>query len=191
MLLSYPFMSNTATSWTAARQASLFLTISWSLSKFMSTALVMPSSHLILWCPLLLLPSIFPSIRDFSNESADWTRWPKDRIFSFSISHSNEYSWKISFKIGWFDLLVVQRTLRSLLQHHSLKASILWSSSFFAVQLLQSYVTMGETLTHFYSNPIGVYVNLSSDEPYAQVHRQFILLSIDLLIKRRVIIVAK
>ena len=124
-----------ATLWTAAHQASLSLTISRSLPKFMSIALVMPSSHLILWCPLLLLPSIFPSIRDFSNESAVYCRWPKYWSFSFSISSSNEYSGLISLKTDWFDLLAIQGALRSLLQHHSSKASILQCSVFFMVQL--------------------------------------------------------
>ena len=122
-----------ATPWTAARQASLSLTISQSLPKFMSIVLVMPSSNLILWCPLLLLPSIFPSIRDSSNESAVCIRWPK--YWSFSINPSNEYSGLIFLKIDWCDLFMVQGILRSLLQHHSLKASILWHSAFFMVQL--------------------------------------------------------
>ena len=110
----------------------------------MSIAFVMPSSHLILWC-LLLLPSIFPSITDFSNELAVHIRWPKYWSFSFSISLSNEYSGLISLKIDWFDLLAVQGTLRSLLQHHSLKASILWCSALFTVQLSQLYMTTGKT----------------------------------------------
>ena len=122
-----------ATPWIAAHQASLSLTVSQSWSKFKSIALVMPSSHLILWCPLLLLPSIVPSIRDFSNESAVHTRRPKYWSFSFSISPSNKYSGLISLKIDWFDLLAVHRTFRSLLQHHSLKASILRRSAFFRV----------------------------------------------------------
>ena len=122
----------------------LSLTISWRLPKFMSIALVMPSSHLILWCPLFLLPSVFPSIRDFSNEPAVCIRWPK--YWSFSISPSNEYSRLISLKIYLFDLLAVQGTLRSLLQHHSSKASILWCSAFFTVQLSQPYVTTGKTI---------------------------------------------
>ena len=122
-----------ATPWTAARQASLSLT-SQCLPKFMSIASAMPSSHLILWHPFLL-PSIFPSIRDFSNESAVCVRWPKHWSFSFNISPSNKYSGLISLKIDWFDLLAVQGTLRSLLQHQSLKASILWCSACFKVQL--------------------------------------------------------
>ena len=135
-----------ATPWTAARQASLSLTISQSLPKFMSIVLVMPSSNLILWCPLLLLPSIFPSIRDSSNESAVCIKWPKYWSFSFSINPSNEYSGLISLKIDWCDLFMVQGILRSLLQHHSLKASILWHSAFFMVQLSQPYVTTGKTI---------------------------------------------
>ena len=133
------------TPWTAACQASLSFTISWSLPKFMSTTLVMPSSHLILWHPLLLLPSIFPSIRDFSNESAVCIRWPKYWSFNFSISPSNEYSGLISHKIDWFDLIAIQRTLRSLLQHHSSKASILQCSAFFMVQLSQPHVNTAKT----------------------------------------------
>ena len=109
----------------AARQASLSITNSQSLLKFMSIASVMPSSHLILWCPLLVLPSIFPSIRVFSSESVLHVRWPKYWSFSFRISSSNEYSGLISFRIDWLDFLVVQGTLKSLLQHHSSKASIL------------------------------------------------------------------
>ena len=122
-LFSYPVISNSATPWPAAQQASLSLTISQSLPKFMSIVSVMPFSHFILWCPLLLLPSIFPSIRDFSNESAVHIRWPK--YWSFSISPSNVYSGLISLKIDWFYFLAVQGIFRSLLQHHSLKASVL------------------------------------------------------------------
>ena len=124
-----------ATPWTAARQASLSITNSWSLLKLMSMESVMPSNHLILCHPLLLPLSIFPSIRDFSNESVLRIRWPKNCSFSFSISPSNEYSGLISFRIHWFDLLAVQGTLRSLFQHHSSKASILRNSAFFMVQL--------------------------------------------------------
>ena len=122
----------------------LSLIISWRLPKFMSIALVMPSSHLILWCPLFLLPAVFPSIRDFSNELAVCIRWPK--YWSVSISPSNEYSGLISLKIYLFDLLAVQGTLRSLLQHHSLKASVFQHSTFFTVQLSQPYVATGKTI---------------------------------------------
>ena len=114
-----------ATPWTAACQASLFITNSWSLLKLMPTELVMPSNHLILCDPLLLLSSVFPSIRVFSNESALHIRWPKYWSLSFNISPSNEYSGLIFFRMDWLDLLVVQGTLKSLLQHHSSKASIL------------------------------------------------------------------
>ena len=118
-----------------AHQASLSITNSWSLLKLMPIDLMMPSNHLILCCPLLLPPSIFPSIRIFSNESVLHIRWPKYWRFSFRISPFDEYSGLISFRIDWFDLLAVQGTLRSPLQHHSSKASILWHSAFFMVQL--------------------------------------------------------
>ena len=131
---------------TAACQASLSITNSWSLLKLMSIELVMPSNHLILWCRLLPLPSIFPSIRVFSSESALPIRWPKHWSFSFSISPSNEYSGLISFRIDWFDLLAVQETIKSLFQHHSSKASILWRSTFFIVQLSHPYMTTGKTI---------------------------------------------
>ena len=130
--------------WTAAHQASLSFTVSWNLLKLMSIELVMPFNHLILCRPLLLLPSVFPSIRVFSNESVLHIRWPKYWSFSFSISPSNEYSGLISFRMDWFDLLAVQRTLKSLLQHHSSKASILQCSAFFMVQL--SHPCMMKTL---------------------------------------------
>ena len=123
-----------ATPWTAAHQASLSITNSQSLLKLMSIESVMPSNHAILCCPLLLLHSIFPSIRVFSNESALHIRWPKYWI-SFNISPSNEYSGLISFRMDWLDLLAVQGTLKSLLQHHSSEASILWCSALFTVQL--------------------------------------------------------
>ena len=139
-------MSDSATPWTAARQASLSIINSQSLLKFMSIKSVMPSNHLILCHPLLLLPSIFPSIRVFSNESALHIRWPKDWSFSFSISRSNEYSGLISFRIDWFDLVAVQETLKSLLQHHSSKASILRRSAFFMVQLSHPYTITGKTI---------------------------------------------
>ena len=133
-------MSNSATPWTATCQAFLSFTISQSLLKFMSTELVKLSNHLILCCTLLLLLSIFPSIRVFSNESALCIMWPKCWSFSFSISPSNEYSGLISFRIDWFDL-AVQGTLKSLLQHHNLKALVLWHSPFFIVQLSHLYMT--------------------------------------------------
>ena len=128
-------MSDSVTSCTTACQASLPFTISWSLIKLMFIELVMPSNRLILCHPILLLPSIFPRIRVFSSESALCIRWPKYWSFSFSISHSNMYSELISFRIDWFDLLAVQETLKSLLQHHNSKASVLWCSDFFMVQL--------------------------------------------------------
>ena len=134
-----------ATPWTAACQASLSITNSWSLRKLMSIESVMPSNHLILCRPLLLLPSIFPSIRVFSNESVFHIRWPRYWSFSFSINPSNEYSGLISFRIDWLDLLAVQGTLKSLLQHHSSKASILRCSAFFIVQLSHPYMTTGKT----------------------------------------------
>ena len=127
-----------ATPWTAAHQASLAITNSQSLPILTSIELVMPSNHLIL-CPLLLLPSIFPSIRVFSNESIICISWPKDWSFSFSISPSSEQSGLISFRIDWSDLLAVQGTLKSRLQHHSSKASILWHSAFFIVQLSRQW----------------------------------------------------
>ena len=132
------------TPWTAACQASLYIKNSWSFLKLMSIESVMPSNHLILCHPLLLLPSIFPSIRGFSNESVLHISWPK--FWSFSISSSNEYSGLISFRIDWLDLLAVQGTLKSLLQHHSSKASILRCSTFFIVQLSHPYMTTGKTI---------------------------------------------
>ena len=132
--------------WIEPCQGSLSFTISWSLLKLMSFELVLPLNHLILYGSLLLLPSLFPSIRVFANESALCIRWPKYWSFSFSISPSNEYSGLISFRIDWFDLLAVQGTLKSLLQYHSLKASILWCSAFFMVQLSHLYMTTGKTI---------------------------------------------
>ena len=134
------------TPWTAEHQAFLSFTISLSLLKLMCIESVMPSNHLILCHPLLLLPSIFPSIRDFSNESVLCIRWPKYWSFSLSISPSNEYSGLISFSIDWLDLLAVQWTLKSLLQRHSSKASILRHSAFFIVQLSHPYMTSGKTI---------------------------------------------
>ena len=135
-----------ATPWNAAPQASLSITKSRRLPKFMSIESVMPSNHLILCCPLLLLPSIFPSIRVFSNESALCIWWPKYWSFSFNISPSNEHPGLISFRMDWLDLLAVQGTLKSLLQHHSPKASILRCSAFFTVQLSHTYITTGKTI---------------------------------------------
>ena len=134
------------TLWIAAHQASLSITISWSLPKPMSIESVIPSKHLILCCPLLLLPSIFPSIRVFSNESALHIRWPKYWSFSFNISPSNEHPWLISFRMDWLDLLAEQGTLKNLLQHHSSKASILQCLAFFIVQLSYPYMTNGKTI---------------------------------------------
>ena len=132
--------------WTAALQASLSITNSRSLFKLMSIESVMPSSHLILCHPLLLLPSIFPSIRVFSNESVLPIRWPKYWSFSFSISLSNEYSWLISFRMDWLDLLAVQGPLKSLLQQHSSEASVLQHLAFFMIHLLHPYVTTGKNI---------------------------------------------
>ena len=154
LLINYQFSSVQSlshvwlfvTPWTAACQASLSITNSRSLLKLMSISMVMPSNHLILCHPLLLLPSIFPSIRVFSNESTLCIRLPKYWSFSFSIRLFNDYSGLISFRIDWFDLLGVQRTLKSLLQHHSSKASVLWHLAFFMVQLSHLYVTTGKTI---------------------------------------------
>ena len=134
------------TPWIAACQASLSITNSQSPPRPMSFVSVMPSNHLILYHPLLLLPPIPPSIRVFSNESVLCIRWPKYWSFSFNISSSSEHPGLISFRIDWLDLLAVQRTLKSLLQHHSSKASILWHSAFFTVQLSHPYMTTGKTI---------------------------------------------
>ena len=136
-----------ATTWTAACQASLSITNSRSLLKLMSIESVMPSNHLILCHPLLLPPSICPNIKVFSSESVLRIRWPKHWSFSFSISPSNEYSGLISFRMDWLDLLTVQGTLESLLQHYSSKASILRCSAFFIVQLSHPYMTTGKPIT--------------------------------------------
>ena len=135
------------TPWITAHQASLSITNSRSLPKLKSIESVMPSNHLILYRPLLLLPSIFPSIRVFSNESALRIRWPKYWSFSFNISPSNEHSGLISFRMDWLDLLAVQGTLKSLLQHHGSKASILLRSAFFIIQLSHPYMTTYVALT--------------------------------------------
>ena len=137
-------VTDSATPWTAAHQASLSITNSWSLLKLMSIESVMPSNHLILCRPLLLLPSVFPSIRVFSNESVLHIRWPKYWNFRFSISPSNEYSRLVSFRIDWLDLLAVQGTVKSLLHHHSSEASVLQCSAFFIVQLSHPYMTTGK-----------------------------------------------
>ena len=136
-----------ATPLTAACQASLSFTISWNFLKLMSIESVMPSNQLILCHPLLHLPSIFPSIRIRSNESALHIGWPKYWSFSFSTSASDEYSGLIPFRMDWIDLLAVQGTLKSLLQHHSSKASILWCSAFFMVQFSHPGMTTGKTIT--------------------------------------------
>ena len=135
-----------ASLWTAAHQASLSITNSWSLPRFMSIESVMPSNHLILHHLLLLLPSIFPSIRVFSNETALLIRCPKYWSFSFNISPSNEHSGLISFRMDWLELLAVQGNLKSLLQHHSSKASIFQCSAFFMVQISHPYMTTGKTI---------------------------------------------
>ena len=136
------------------------ITNSWSLLKLMSIKSVMPSNHLILCCPLLLLPSFFPSIRFFSNESVLHIRWPKDWSFSFSVSPSDEYSELISFRMDWLDLLAVQGTLKSLLQHHNSKASVLWHSAFFIVQLSHPYMTTGKTVALTRRTSVGKVMSL-------------------------------
>ena len=139
-------ISDSAAPWTAAHQASLSTTNSWNLLKLMSIELVMPSNHLFLCHPLILLPSIFPSIRVFSNKSVLCIRSPEYWSFTFGISPSDEYSALISFRTSWFDLLGVQGTLKSLLQHHSSNASIIQCSAFFIVQLSHPYMTTGTTI---------------------------------------------
>ena len=143
---SHSVVEDNVTPWTAACQASPSITNSQSLLKLMSIESEIPSNHLILCRPLLLLPSIFPSIRVFSNESVLHIWWPKDWNFSFSISPSNEYSGPTSFRMDWLDLLAIQRILKSLLQHHSSKASILQCSAFFMVQLSHPYLTTVKTI---------------------------------------------
>ena len=156
--LSHVWLS--ATSWISALQASLSITNSWSLLKLMSIESVMPSSHLILCCPLLLLPPIPPKIRVFSNESVLRMRWPKYWSFSFSISPSNEHPGLISFRGDWLDLLAVQGTLKSLLQHHSSKPSIFWHSPFFTVQLSHPYMTTGKTIALTIQTFVGEVMSL-------------------------------
>ena len=155
-----------ATPWTAACQASLSITNFWSLLKLMSIESVMPSNHHILCRPFLLLPSIFPNIRVFSNESALHIRWPKYWNFSFNISLSNEHPGRISFRMDWLDLLAVQGTLKSLLQHHSSKASILPCSGFFIIQPSHPYMTTGKTIAltrrTFVGNVMSLLLNMLS-----------------------------
>ena len=146
--------------WTGAHQASLSFTKSRSLLRLISIESVMPSNHLILCRPLLLLPSNFPSIRVFSNGSVLCIRWPKYWSFSFNISPSNEHPGLISFRMDWFDLLAVQGTLKSLLQYHSSKASILWLSAFFRVQLSYPYLTSGKTIAFTRQTFIGKVMSL-------------------------------
>ena len=152
-----------ATPWTAACQTTLFITNSQSLLKLMYIESVMPSNQLILYHPLRLSPSIIPSIRVFSNESVLHIRWPKYWSFSFSISPSNEYSRLISFRMDWLELLVVQGTLKSLLQHHSSKASILQRSAFFIVQLSHPYMTTGKTIALTIQTFVGKVMSLLLD----------------------------
>ena len=149
-----------ATPWIAARQASLCITNSWSALRLTSIESAMPSSHLILCHPLLLLPSIFPSIRVFSNESTLRIRWPKYWSFSFNISPSSEHPQLISLRMDWLDLLEVQGTLKSLLQHHSSKASILWRSALFTVQLSHPYMTTGKTIASTRRTFVGKVMSL-------------------------------
>ena len=149
-----------ATPWTAACQASLSITNSQSSPKLVSIESVMPSSHLTLCSPLLVLPSIFPNIRVFSNESALRIRWPKDWSFSFNIRPSNEHSGLISFRMDWLDFLAVQGTLKSLLQHHSSKASVLQCSGFFIFQLSHPYMTTGKTIAFTRRTFVGKVMSL-------------------------------
>ena len=149
-----------ATPGTAARQASLSITNSQSSPKLISMESVMPSNHLSLCHPLLLLPSIFPSIRVFSNESALFMRWPKYWSLNFSISPSNEHPGLVSFRMDWSDLLAVQGTRKNLLQHPSSKASILWCSAFFTVQLSHPYMTTGKTIALMRQTFVGKVMSL-------------------------------
>ena len=146
LLFNCSAMFNSYDLWTTACQPSLSFTVFWSLLKLMSIESMMPSNYPILCCALLRLSSTFPSIRVFSSESTFCIRWPKNWSFSFSISSSNEYSGLISFRMDWYDLLADQGTLKSLLHHHSSKASLLQGSAFFIVQLSHSYMTTGKTI---------------------------------------------
>ena len=157
---SHSVVSDSATPWIAARQASLSITNSRSSLRLTSIESVMPSNHLILCRPLLLLPSIFPSIRVFSNESVLHIRWTKYWSFGFRISPSKEYSGLISFRMDWLDLLAVQGTLKSLLQHHSSKASILRHSAFFMVQFSHPYITNGKTTASTRKTFVGKVMSL-------------------------------
>ena len=148
------------TPWIAAQQASLSLTNSQSLLKLMPIESVMPSNHLILFHPLLLPPSIFPSIQVFSNKLVLHIKWPKHWSFSFNISPSNEYSGLISLRMNWLYFLTVQGTLKSLLQHHSSKASVLWHSAFFTVQLSHPYMTTGKTIALTRRTFVGKVISL-------------------------------
>ena len=169
--LSFPFPFSSAhslsrvwlfaTPWTTAHQGSLSITNSWGLLKLISITSVMPSNYLILCHLLLLLPSIFPSIRVFPNQSALHIRWPTYWSFSFNISPSNEYSGLISFRMDWLDLLAVQGTLKSLLQHHNSKASILRHWAFFIVQLSHPYMTTGRTIALTISKSISISISIS------------------------------
>ena len=166
------------TPWTTIHQASLSITNSQSSLRLKSIKSVMPSNHLILCRPLLLLPSVFPSIRVFSNESALHIRWPKYWSFSFSISPSNEYSGLISFRMDSLDVLAVQRTLKSLLQHHSSKASILQCSAFFTVQLSHPYMTTGKTIAltrwTFVSKVMSLLFNMSSQWTGSKLVKEYV-----------------
>ena len=163
LLVSHSVVPDSATPWPAARQASLSITISQTLLKLMSIESVMPANHLILCRPLLLPPSVFPSIGVFYNESALHIRWPKYWSFSFSISPSNECSGLISFRMDWLDLLAVQGTLKNLLQYHSSKASILWHSAFFMVHLSYPYMTTGKTIALTIQTFVGKIISLLFD----------------------------
>ena len=171
-------MSDSVTSWTIAHQASQSITISWSVLKLMSIESGMPSNHLILCHPLLLLPSIFPSIRVFSNESALHIRWLKYWSFSFSISPSNEYSSEglIFFRIDWFDLFAVQGTLKSLLQHLRSKTSILWCSVFLMAKLSHPYVTTGKTIALTIWTFVGEVMSLLFNPLWLTINMLFCIL---------------
>ena len=163
---SHSVVSDSATPWTAACQASLSITNSRSLPKLMSIESMMPSNHLILCRPLLLLPSILPSITVFSNESVLRIKWPKDWSLRFSVCPFNEYSGLISFRIDWLDLLAVQGTLKILFQHHCSKASVFWHSAFFIVQLSHPYMTTGEIIAltrwTFVGKAMSLFLNMLS-----------------------------